>query len=199
MQAASRVLEGPGRRGQVALAVFGLGAFLLHAWLKQRHGLLPELLWGCNLTAVVLIAGFAFDLPTLVGAAFLWRLGLGDPGFLAGVWSGERYFWTAALIHLVPTGLAALFLRRSGLPRSSPWLALLACPVLVALGRAFTPPGLNVNFAFHRIPFLEDGFPGLWSYRLAATGLAAGLLFAGDALASRWFGRPLSRRAAATR
>ncbi|HJU84073.1 MAG TPA: hypothetical protein VJ600_07660 [Holophagaceae bacterium] len=179
------------RRGHVVLALLGALAFLLHAWLKLRHGLLPELLWGCNLTAVLLIFGFGFEWPLLVGTAFLWRLGLGDPGFLAGVWSGERYFWTAAIIHVVPTILAALYLRRSGLPRGSAWWGLGFCLGVVLLSKAFTPPELNVNFAFSRIPFLAHWFPGLWSYRAATSGVAVLMLFSGDALAARWFGRPM--------
>ena len=182
------------RRGRVLLAFLGALAFTLHAWIKARHGLLPELLWGCNLTAVLLILGFAFDWPLAVGTAFLWRLGLGDPGFLLGVWSGERYFWTAALIHLIPTVLAALYLRRSGLPRASAAWGLALCLGAVLLAQAFTPPSLNVNFAFHRIPVLSDWFPGRWSYRAATGGVAVLMLLGMDALTSRWFGRPGASR-----
>ena len=178
------------RRDRLALALLGVLAFVLHAWIKARHGLLPELLWGCNLTALLLIFGFAFDWPLAVGTAFLWRLGIGDPGFLAGVWSGERYFWTAALIHLAPTGLAAFYLRRSGLPRASAWWGLAFCLAAVLLALAFTPPELNVNFAFRRIPLLADWFPGRWSYRAAVGGVAAVMLFGMDALAVHWFRRP---------
>ncbi len=190
------------RRGRVLLALLGALAFAAHAWVKARHGLLPELLWGCNLSALLLILGFALDWPLAVGTAFLWRLGLGDPGFLLGVWSGERYFWTAALIHLVPTVLAALYLRRSGLPRASAAWGLVLCLGAVLLAQGFTPPALNVNFAFRRIPLLADWFPGRWSYRVATGAVAMLMLFGMDALAARWFGRPagsrLSRRSAAS-
>ncbi len=172
----------PERTFHRILAVLGAAAFLAHTLLKVRDGLLPELLWGCNVSAVALILGFAFEWPRVVGAAFLWRLVLGEPGFLAGLGSGERYTWTSALVHLVPTALAALYLRRSGLPRGSAAWALAVSLLLVPLSRAWTPADLNVNFAHRRIAFLAERFPGRWAYRLASlllAGAALGLAEAG--------------------
>lgn len=171
------------------LAALGLLAFLAHAWLKMKEGLLPELLWGCNLSALALIFAFAFEWPLVVGAAFLWRLGLGEPGFIAGVWTGERYAWTSGLVHLVPTALAFLFLRRSGLPRGSALAAFGFCLFLVPLGRWFTPPELNVNFAFIRVPWLAQIFPGLWTYRFGAVLLTTITLWSLDTLFTSWLGR----------
>jgi hypothetical protein len=171
------------------LALLGTAAFALHGGLKLQDGLFPELLWGCNVSAVVLILGFAFEWPMAVGAAFLWRLVLGEPGFLAGLWSGERYGWTTVFVHLTPTVLGALYLRRSGLPRGSAPAAALGTLLLVPLSRWLSPPALNVNFAHHRVPWLEALVPGRWSYRLVSAGLVLGALWAGDLLGKRWFGR----------
>lgn len=184
---------GPGdRRRHRRLAVLGAAAFALHAVLKAEEGLLPELLWGCNVSALALILGFAFEWPRVVGAAFLWRLVLGEPGFLLGLGSGERYGWTTAFVHLVPTVLAALYLRRSGLPKGSAAWALGASLLLVPPSRAWTPPDLNVNFAHRRLAPLSEAFPGRWSYRLAATLLAAAALGLAE-LASRPLLRPRRR------
>jgi hypothetical protein len=124
----------------------------------------------------------------VVGAAFVWRVALGEPGFLAGLGSGERYAWTSALVHLVPTVLAALYLRRSGLPRGSAAWALAVSLALVPLSRAWTPPALNVNFAHRRVAFLEQAFPGRWSYRLVSLLLAGAALVVAEAGTRRLLG-----------
>lgn len=175
------------RRIHLGLAAFGLAAFALHTYFKIRDGLVPELLWGCNVTAVALILGFAFEWDRVVGVAFLWRLVLGEPGFLVGVGTGERYGWSTVFVHLVPTVLALFYLRRSGLPRGSAVWAALGCLVLILLSHAFSPPSLNVNFSHLRVPVLSAWFPGRWSYRMVSALLIAGSLGGGEILASRWF------------
>lgn len=179
------------RRRHRLLAVAGFVAFLLHAALKAGTGTLPELLWGCNVTAFLIVLGFAFEWPLAVGTAFLWRAALGEPGFLAGLWSGSPYLWTTAFVHVVPTLLAIPFLRRSGLPRRSAYLAMGLTLALVAAGRAFAPPELNVNFAQARVPQLAAVFPGLWSYRLAVSALVVLVLLLADGLSVLAFGRPV--------
>lgn len=178
------------RRLHLGLALLGAAAFALHASLKLRDGLLPELLWGCNVSAVALILGFAFEWDRVVGAAFLWRMVLGEPGFLLGVGSGERYGWTSAFVHLVPTLLAWVYLRRSGLPKGSAAWAAFASLVVVVGSHALSPPSLNVNFAHERVPLLSAWFPGLWSYRLVSAGLIAGALGSAEWLLRRWLKRP---------
>ena len=59
------------RRRHRLLAAAGFAAFLLHTALKAQTGTLPELLWGCNVTALLVVAGFAFEWPLAVGTAFL--------------------------------------------------------------------------------------------------------------------------------
>lgn len=170
----------------MGLALGGVAAFSLHTYFKLQDGLLPELLWGCNVSAVALILGFAFEWDRVVGAAFLWRLVLGEPGFLLGVGSGERYGWTSALVHLLPTALALFYLKRSGLPRGSAFWAALASLLLVVASHALSPPALNVNFAHARVPQLSAWFPGLWSYRVVSALLIAGSLVGAEILARRW-------------
>ncbi len=177
------------RRRHLILAALGAAAFAVHTLLKVRDGLLPELLWGCNVSDVALILGFAFEWPRVVGAAFVWRVALGEPGFLAGLGSGGRYAWTSALVHLVPTVLAAFYLRRSGLPRGSAAWALAVSLALVPLSRAWTPPDLNVNFAHRRLPYLAERFPGRWSYRFVSVLLAGAALALVEAVGGRSLGR----------
>jgi hypothetical protein len=170
----------------LALAFFGLAAFSLHTYFKVQEGLLPELLWGCNVSAVALILGFAFEWDRVVGAAFLWRLVLGEPGFLLGVGSGERYGWTTGFVHLVPTLLAFIYLRRSGLPKGSGAWAAVGSLLLILVSHAWSPPDLNVNYAHYRVPLLSAWFPGRWSYRVVSAFLIAGSLVGAEFLTRRW-------------
>ena len=188
------------RRRHLWLAGAGFAAFLLHVALKAETRTLPEVLWGCNVTALLLVAGFALESPLAVGTAFLWRAALGDPGFLAGLWSGSPYPWTTAFVHVVPTVLAVPYLRRTGLPRQSPFVGMGLTLALVAAGRAFTPPEMNINFAHARIPQLAALFPAVWSYRVAASLLVIGVMLGADQISAAFFGRPgFSRRSAASR
>lgn len=173
-----------------ALAVLGLVAFLFHAALKLRDGLLPELLWGCNLTALALILAFAFEWDRVVGGVFVWRLVFGEPGFLAGLGSGERYVWTTAFVHVVPTALAALYLRRSGLPRGSAAWALMFSVLLVPLGHFGAPAALNVNFGHQRLPWLEAWAQGVWTYRGLSLMLMTLALGLGEWASRRWWFGP---------
>ena len=180
----------PSLRRHRWLASAGFAAFLLHASLKAQTGTLPELLWGCNVTALLMVAGFAFEWPLAVGTAFVWRVALGEPGFLAGLWSGSPYAWTTAFVHVAPTLLAIPFLRRSGLPRASLPAGLALSFLLVLGARLLAPPDLNVNFAHARIPELAAFFPGRWSYRGAVALLVALALLAAERLSALAFGRP---------
>lgn len=173
------------------LAAIGLVGFLLHAGMKIYRNEFPEMLWGCNVSSLALILGFAFEWPVAVGAAFLWRLVIGEPGFMAGVfyWGG-RYSWTTVFVHGMPTLFAYLFLRRSGLPRSAWFWAWIGTGVLVPLSFYFTPPHLNVNLVFTRLDVLARHFPGVWEFRIVAGLLVGAGLVGLDALFGRLLGRP---------
>lgn len=168
----------------VALALF------VHVLVKARLGTLPELLWGCNVASFLILGGLWTGALRVVSAAFLWHLAVGEPAYLVLVLREGHTGWTSVVAHSVPTACAFLFLRRRGLPRSAPFLALALFLALVPLSRAFTPPELNVNLAHQRLDFLAARFPGTWSYRLVFTGGMLAALLAVDALLARVLGRP---------
>ncbi len=176
------------RNRRLALAV--LATLLFHTVVKARLGTLPELLWGCNVASFLIAAGLWLGEARLVGPAFLWHLAVGEPAYVWGALQAGHTGWTSILAHSVPTVCAFLFLRRRGLPRSAPYLALLLFVALVPLSFAFTPPALNVNMAHQRLDVLQARFPGLWSYRAVFSAGMLALLLVGDALASRVLGRP---------
>ncbi len=180
----------PSTRRDRRLALLVLLVMLAHAAAKARLGTLPELLWGCNVASFLIVLGLWAAEARLVGAAFLWHLAVGEPAYVLGAVQAGHTGWTSVAAHTVPAIAAALSLRRTGLPRSAPFLALAMFLVLVPLSHLLTPPALNVNMAHQRLDFLRRGFPGQWDYRLAFSAGMLGLLVLGDLLAARLLGRP---------
>jgi hypothetical protein len=176
-----------------SLALVVLAAMVCHTMVKARLGTLPELLWGCNVASFLIVLGLWVGEARLVGAAFLWHLAVGEPAYVLGAVQAGTTGWTSVLAHTVPALAAFRFLRRTGLPRSAPFLALAMFLALVPLSHALTPPALNVNMAHQRLDFLRRGFPGQWDYRIAFTAGMLGLLAMGDLLAARLLGRPEAR------
>ncbi|HJU84072.1 MAG TPA: hypothetical protein VJ600_07655 [Holophagaceae bacterium] len=180
----------PFHRRPEALAFLLLLALAAHAWVKWRLGTLPELLWGCNVATFFLVAGLWTCSAALVGMAFLWHICVGDLAYLAGAVQQGHWGWSSVLVHSLPALAGLVDLRRTGLPRSSPYLAFLMFVALVPLSHYLTPVSLNINLTHQRLMFLQRAFPGNWDYRIAFSVGLLGLLLAGDALAARWFGRP---------
>jgi len=175
------------------LALLVLAAMALHTWLKYRWGTVPELLWGCNVASFVIILGLWFRVPRLVGMGLLWHLCVGEPGYLYGVLQTGHTHWVSVVVHSLPTIAAFLSLHRTGLPRSSPYLAFLMFVALVPISHHLTPPNLNVNMTHQRLWILQKHFPGNWDYRLVFSAIMLSILLMGDWLFSRWLKRPHDR------
>ena len=172
----------------LALAV--LAAMAVHTYLKWKWGTLPELLWGCNVASFVIIAGLWFRKPLLVGTGFLWHISVGELGFLFGVIQTGKTTWISVLVHCLPTLAAFVSLRRTGLPRPSPYLAFALFVALVPISYYLTPAALNVNLTHERLAFLQRRFPGNWNYRFAFSAGMLALLLIADRGFGAWMGRP---------
>ena len=185
-------------RNPWVLALLVLLAMAAHAYMKWRFGTLPELLWGCNVASFVLIGGLWTGNGPMVGMACLWHLCVGDPAYVAGAVQQGHWGWTSILAHSLPALAGLLYLRREGLPRSSPYLAFLMFAALVPISHYLTPSALNINMAHQRLWIVQRHFPGNWSYRLAFSAGMLAVLLAGDSALALWLHRPLSRSAAAS-
>ena len=172
----------------LALAV--LAAMAVHTYLKWKWGTLPELLWGCNVASFVIIAGLWFRKPLLVGTGFLWHIAVGEPGFWFGVLQTGHTTWISILVHSLPTVAAFVSLRRSGLPRLSPYLAFALFVALVPISYYLTPAPLNINLTHQRLDLLVKHFPGNWDYRFVFSAFMLGFLLLADWGFGAWLGRP---------
>jgi len=172
------------------LAVVVLAAMILHTYYKWKWGTLPEMLWGCNVASFVIIAGLWLRKPLLVGTGFLWHVSVGEPGYVYGVLQTGRTTWLSVLVHSLPTLAAFLSLRRSGLPRPSPYLAFLLFVALVPISHYLTPASLNVNMTHQRLWVLQQHFRGNWDYRFAFSAIMLSIMLVADWGFARWVGRP---------
>lgn len=172
------------------IALLLLLAMVAHALVKWRLGTLPELLWGCNVASFCIIAGLWMDSPQVVGMGFLWHVCIGDPAYVIEVIRSGHTGWTSIVVHSLPPVAAFCYLRRTGLPRSAPFLALALFIVLVPISHYLTPVPLNINLAHDRLWFLKVRFPGNWSYRIAFCAGMLGLLLVGDQLLALILKRP---------
>lgn len=161
-----------------------------HTLVKWKLGTIAELMWGCNIASFLIIAGLWTRNATLVGTAFLWHLCVGDPAYLYGAWIQGHTGWTSVVVHSLPTAAAFLYLRRTGIPRTSPYFALVLFLALVPLSHYLTPPRLNINMTHQRLWILQRYFPGNWDYRFAFSSIMLAMLLAGDWGMAKVLGRP---------
>jgi len=173
-----------------ALALLVLVAMALHTYFKFRWGTMSELLWGCNVASLVIILGLWFRAPHLVGAGFLWHICVGEPAYIYGVVQTGHTHWVSVVVHSLPTVAAFFSLRRTGLPKSAPYLAFLMFVALVPISHYLLRPRLNINLCHHGVRFLEHHVPVMWVRRAPFSAHVLALLIAGDALFSMALKRP---------
>lgn len=180
------------RNRMLSMAV--LAAMVVHTYFKWKWGTLPELLWGCNVASFTIVLGLFFNKPTLVGTGFLWHVSVGEPGYVFGVIQTGHTTWVSVLVHSLPTLAAFFSLRRSGLPRSSPYLAFGLFVALVPISHHLTPARFNVNLTHQRLGILQQHFPGNWDYRLVFSAIMLSMMLIADWGFGAILGRPNAPR-----
>lgn len=132
------------------LRVLGLFAALFyaaHAGWHIAHGHPWDLLWACNVSMPVLIAGCFLRSARLVAATFMILM-YGTPIWILDLMTGSNMVLTSPLVHFGGPVLAALAARRLGWPKSS-WIVAGAITLAALfLSRLITPSSENVNLAF---------------------------------------------------
>ena len=135
-----------------------LALLLVHAANHLRRGEAHDLLWFCNVAGVLLAAGCLTGNALLVGPAFLW-LAVGTPAWAVDALTTGDLLLTSPPYHLGALGIAALAVRRLGMPRRSWYLAAAGGLLFTGLARLLTPARYNVDFAFSTWPGWERLIP----------------------------------------
>lgn len=175
-QAPTRVL------GWAALACYAVHA----AELLTRFPAV-DLLWTCNVAALVVAAGLLAGAPRPVAIACT-MLAIGDVVWLVDLSTGGELLLTSLLTHFGSLLLGLVGLRRTGLPRQVWWQSIATIAVVTLAARFAGHPEENVNLA-HRIPpGWERPFPSHAAYlaALAASFVAGALAFDAVLRAAGW-------------
>jgi hypothetical protein len=174
---------------RIALAVAILGAELWLAILKQRQGLLEEMLYACHVAAVAVAVGLVVRSRLLVAAGGLFHLAIGLPAWIMDVLAEGTTTIPSLVIHLTVPAVAIAELRR-GIPRGAFLAAWLGYVVLLVPSYLFTDPALNVNLAHRAWGPLEEIFRDAWLARAANCANAALFLGGASILLRRFLVRP---------
>jgi hypothetical protein len=159
------------RRWEIALGLFGVLAYGVHAahYVPRRQE--ENLLWFCHLAALGIGIALLVRSPTLNAIGLLW-LTVGTPCWFLYLAGGGPLLVGAALTHSAL--LVSIFgVRQLGWPRDAWWKALLALAGVFGLTRLVTPPAANVNLAFAIWPGWERFFPSHPAYLLFLTAVSA--------------------------
>lgn len=179
---------------KLGIAALAIGA--LHMGWHLSHGdSWANLLWICNLAAILVGAGLIARRPAVVAIGTMWLL-IGLPLWSIEMFAGGEFRWTSFPLHLLVPAIGLTGLRRIGVPRGVAWKALLGVGAVQALCRAITPPVENVNMVFAQQPEWRGIFPSYFSNYLAGLALhAIGFVLLEWAL--RRFISPAGRRGSA--
>src|SRR4051794_38420173 len=112
----------------LALAIAGVLA--TYAASKARSGRWGEMLFGCHVASALTVMGLLAGSDLLVGAGFVFYLGVGLPSWIIDCAAKRRVEPVSVVAHLLPTLAAGQHVARAGLPRGS---SLLAWAMFVAL------------------------------------------------------------------
>jgi hypothetical protein len=189
------------RRGRASPADLAVGslmslAALVHAGEHVRAGRPHDVLWICNVVALLVGPAVVLRSPLLSAVGLTWMV----PGtviwLLDALLAGSAILPTSYAAHLGGAAASVYAVRRNGhAPRG--WMASLAILGLVMVAsRVALPPATNVN-TVHEVPagwevFAMPGFPLTASFRSLQVIVALALAFAGRAL-----GRAIGARKAA--
>src|SRR5438874_1231891 len=121
-------------------------SLLLHA-LSKTLETMGEMLWACYVASAILAVGLILRRPRWVAVGFLFEATLGFPAWLMDALATQGTTFTSFFGHAAPLIAGYIELRRTGLPRGILLPAWLLYPVMIAISRWLTPPGLNVNLA----------------------------------------------------
>lgn len=153
-----------------AWGVVALACYLLHALELVVRFPAANLLWSCDVAAVLVSVGLLTSRPLPVAAGCFMFIP-GNIVWVLDLTTGGELLPTAPLTHGVVFGLSIAGARRLGVPRSTWWTATLVMAACTATARIIGPAEENVNLAFRIPPGWEAGWPSHGVYVATWTAL----------------------------
>jgi hypothetical protein len=170
---------------------FALAAIALHDAAHVREGRWYDLLWVCNVAALLVGPGVLLRSALLTTVAFTWIL----PGTLVwlldAVVGGSGILPTSWGVHIGGTLAAAYGVRRAGYARHGYLVSVGFVCLVMIVSRLVGPAEHNVN-AVHAVPRGWDFLGGSWPRFMV---VSAGIALVASA-AGQLFSRAIARRAA---
>jgi hypothetical protein len=163
-----------------------LGGLALASWLAHAIEIVwrssPwDFFWACNVAPVLIGLGCVVPNAHLLAIGALW-LSWGTPMWIVDLATGGTFWPTSLLNHFGCLAVAALAMRRLGLPRGSWWRATVALTALMLLCRFVTPAALNINLSHAVWAGWERYFESYNLYHLLLTLLGAAVFFVAERL-----------------
>jgi hypothetical protein len=169
---------------EIAGALLLFAQLALHALDKFGDGKLPEMLWTCHVTSGMVALGLAARHRGMVVVGGLFHAAVGLPSYVLDVVAGGTTTWVSAALHGVTPALGVWQMRRSGIPRASPWIAAGLWVVMMGVARLLTPAVLNVNLAF--APYAGLDLPlSTWESHAVNIAATLGLLLGAHSVLAR--------------
>lgn len=151
-----------------------LGFFALKAWQYRAAADIPQLLWFCNASNLVLAAAIFFRARNLVFICSV-LLAIGLPIWVFDFLAHGDFHVFSVFTHVISPALGFIVARNLGWTLHVLWQAPLYYLLLQLLARVLTPAGLNINVAFAVYAPVKAMFPNFWLY--SAANMAGLVLF----------------------
>lgn len=176
------------------LGLVSLIFYLAHGFNHVRLGSAEELLWACDVAALLVGVALIVGLPVVNGIGVMW-LAFGFPAWAIDCLTGGDFIVTSILIHFGSLVIGLIGIRRIGLPAGTWWKALLAALALHLLCRWVTSPAANINIAHTMWRGWDRIFQSHWQYVAFVHGVFAVVFFSLEVVLRRLFwGVPIFKR-----
>ncbi len=153
--AAERSLES--RLSVRAMGLLALVIWLAHGADLASRGEAIDLLWICNMGALLLTFGCLSGQRIVLAVGLLWMLP-GELFWVLDMLGGGEILVSSFALHLIIPVLGLLAIRRVGWPVNAWWIASLSLLPLALLTHVASPESRNINLAFH----IEEGWEGVF-------------------------------------
>lgn len=154
------------------LGAAALAGFLAHSAAHIARGTPEEILWLCNLAALLVALGLLLNRPRPLAVGVSWLL-IGDVLWAIDVLAGGELLLTSPLTHLLGLAAGIFGIRKLGFPPATWPIAALGAAALQEACRWITPARSNVNVAFSMYAGAELVFSSFWIYRATLLALGA--------------------------